>query len=226
MIATKKINATNAYRNFIRQHPNSTFVDSAKYKLQELSWSEVIQINTIEAYERYLENFEGIPPNLHMEEARSRLDPINYWPIAKRENTLSSYRKYISLLEKSNSSENLSEALSKVEFLEQEILKGTKKAAWEAFRYPHEVSTFMLNEIDLVIQVELSSSSQTQGPYSTKDELREYIKSQLAATIRQIAKINDIPKEWSILVEILHPIICAEQYCFSTENIRVYHLSH
>lgn len=87
----ESLNTILAYQAFIKEFPESTFVDSAKNNIMELNYVEIVALNTLEGFEQFLNTY---PTSKFTEEARKQHESL-LWLNAKDKNTIGSYEQYL-----------------------------------------------------------------------------------------------------------------------------------
>lgn len=123
-----------AYLEFLREHPDADrYRPLALQRLEALQYEEALQVGTIEAHQRFLEDH---PRGEFSEKAKSSIVRIE-WENTKRANSIEAYRGFVN---KHSTSELAQEAMSRIELKEWEgAQRVDTTTAYEDFarKYPN-----------------------------------------------------------------------------------------
>ncbi|MFC2151014.1 tol-pal system YbgF family protein [Bacteroidota bacterium] len=76
----KSINSISAYENFVNQFPNSSFVDSAYFKIDKIRFEKAATVNSIQIFQKFIEDY---PESAFLDSAKNKLE--NIFPSFKRD---------------------------------------------------------------------------------------------------------------------------------------------
>jgi len=84
-------NTVQAYKTFLRRHPDSEYKDRAREKIESLHWQKTTAKQSTYAFKRYLRVH---PDGEHATEARNQIELLE-WENAKKGNRLSGYEAFL-----------------------------------------------------------------------------------------------------------------------------------
>ncbi|WP_321493338.1 outer membrane protein assembly factor BamD [uncultured Desulfobacter sp.] len=138
---TGRKNTPEAYKVFLRKHPQSEFSENAKQQIEKLDWENTQRVNTPEAYKEFIRKH---PKSEFIENIKENFEKID-WKDTQQRNSLDAYREFLRRHPQGEYSENAKQQIDKItdmiQAMDNTLLMMANKIAFkvEGLLYGREV---------------------------------------------------------------------------------------
>ncbi|MDC0707042.1 HEAT repeat domain-containing protein [Stigmatella sp. ncwal1] len=175
----KEADTVEAYRAFLREHPQDTLAEAVQVRIEELEFAEARKLHTVVAYKRFLESY---PEAAQARAASSLLEGLRF-NAAKGANTVAGWRQFLADHPEGAQRDEAKRLLTEAERVE---LASTEDAT--------QLASFLRGAEDdprrLQVEERLDTQSFAQARASGATKLFAYLRDFPAGRHREEAKVS------------------------------------